>query len=175
MAHVFNLSAEELTTRFLAPLVAGRELEYEGHEWVARKTKVTVFEGPELSAADMGIGRGWGNVQRSCTEVTERILEQVRERAARHPALDPLQERLAGRLSAGPMELRAAIALADDLLDGRVSERLAVAEQAVWEMLYRDQAALVVDGAAVGRDRARELLLLADSWFGDGVWITRRA
>ena len=171
MAHVFNLSAEELTTRFLAPLVNGRELVYQELEWLPRKTTVTIYEGPELPVEQLGMGRGWGNVQRSGTDVTQRILEQARERLARHPSLDPLQERLSGRLSAGPMELSAVVALADDLLGGRVSERLAVAEQAVWEMVYRGQAALVVEGTAVDRDRARELLLLADSWFGDGVWI----
>jgi hypothetical protein len=176
IAHVFNLSAEELTARFLAPLVNGRDLVYEGLEWTARKTTVTVYEGPELGVEQLGIGRGWGNAQRSGTDVTERILEHTRERVARHPALDPLQERLSGRLSAGPMELRGVIALADDLLGGRVSERLAVAEQAVWEMLYREKVGLVVDGTAVlDRDRARELLLVADSWFGDGVWIESRS
>ncbi len=138
MTRAFNLTAEELTGRFLAPLVNGRELVYNDREWSPRKTTVTVYEAPELPVEQIGMGRGWGNVQRSGTDVTERILSRARGQKARHPALDRLQARLAGRLSAGPVTLGEVLVLADDLMHGsRVSERLAVAELAVWELLAR--------------------------------------
>ena len=106
MARAFNLTAEELTDRFLTPLVNGRGLIYNDREWTPRKTTVTIYEGPELPVEQMGMGRGWGNVQRGGTDVTERILRQARGQKARHPALDRLQARLAGRLSAGPVTAR---------------------------------------------------------------------
>lgn len=172
MARAFNLTAEELTGRFLAPLVNGRELIYNDREWLPRKTTVTIYEGPELPVEQMGMGRGWGNVQRNGTDVTDRILRQAREQTARHPALDRLQERLAGRLSGGPVTLGEVVALADDLTEGqRVSERLAVAELAVWELLQRGRAMLLADGVAVESEHWREVLLKSESWFCHAVCI----
>jgi len=175
MARAFNLSADELTRRFLAPLVNGRELIYEDREWTARKTTVTVYEGPELPIEQMGMGRGWGNVQRSGTDVTERVLQHAREQTARHPALDRLQERLAGRLSVGAIPIADVIGLADDLMGGRLSERLAVAELAVWEMLHHGRASLLEDGVTVEPERWQEVLLQSDSWLGEAVRIESRS
>jgi hypothetical protein len=176
MARAFNLTAAELTDRFLAPMVNGRELIYNDREWSPRKTTVTIYEGPELPVEQMGMGRGWGNVQRSGTDVTERILRQARGQTARHPALDRLQERLAGRLSASPVTLGEVLALADDLMDAsRVSERLAVAELAVWELLARGEGSLLADGVAVEPERRQEVLMRSESWLGGAVCIERRA
>jgi len=176
MARAFNLTAEELTARFLAPLVNGRELIYNDREWSPRKTTVTIYEGPELAVEQMGMGRGWGNVQRSGTDVTDRVLSQAREQTARHPALDRLAERLAGRLSAGPVALGEVVVLADDLMEGRlVSERLAVAERAVWELLQGGRATLLADGVAVSGERWREVLTRSGSWLQEDVWIESRS
>ncbi len=175
MARAFNLTAEELTGRFLAPLVNGRELVYNDREWLPRKTTVTIYEGPELPVEQIGMGRGWGNVQRSGTDVTERILSRARERVARHPALDRLQERLATSLEAGPVRLAEVVVLADDLMgDRRVSERLAVAELAVWELLQGDRGTLRADGVVVQAERWQEVLLRFGSWRGEAVCVQRR-
>lgn len=177
LASVFNLSDEELTRRFLAPLVNGRELVHEGQEFQPRKTRVTIIEGPELPVEQMGMGRGWGNVQRGGTDVTERLLRQARAQTARHPALDPLLERLAGRMAAGPAPLPEVVALTDELMPGRlVSERLAVAEQAVWELLHGGRGALSsVDGGEVEPERWRETLVLSESWLGGAVRVESRS
>jgi hypothetical protein len=174
LARAFNLSAEELTRRFLAPLVNGRELIYNDREWSPRKTTVTVYEGPELPVERMGMGRGWGNVQRSGTDVTERVLRDAREQTSRHPALDRLEERLAGRLSVGAIPIAEVVGLADDLMGGRLSERLAVAELAVWEMLHHGRARLLEDDVVVAQERWQELLLRSDSWLSEGVCIESR-
>ena len=176
LARAFNLTEAELTARFLAPLVNGRELIYSDREWSPRKTKVTVYEGPELPVEQMGLGRGWGNVQRNGTDVTDRILAQARAQTARHPALDRLQERLTGRMSVGAVPLADVVGLADQLMDGhRVSEQLAVAETAVWEMLHGERASLLDDDSVVEPARWQELLLRSDSWLGAGVRILSRS
>jgi hypothetical protein len=175
MARAFNLTPDELTRRFLAPLVNGRELIYEDREWLPRKTTVTVYEGPELAVEQMGMGRGWGNVQRSGADVTERVLRHAREQTARHPVLDRLQERVVGRLSVGAIPIAEVIGLADDLMGGRLSERLAVAELAVWEMLHHGRASLLDDGVLVAPERWQEILLRSDTWLGGGVWIESRS
>ena len=73
-ARAFNLSEEELSRRFLAPLRAGQTLAYGDREWEPAKTKLTIYEGRELGPEEIGLGRGWQNVARSGTEVTERML-----------------------------------------------------------------------------------------------------
>src|SRR5262249_47940544 len=128
----------------------------------------------ELPLERMGMGRGWGNVQRSGTDVTERVLRQARVQTSRHPALDRLEERLAGRLSVGAIPIAGVIALADRLMGGRLSERLAVAELAVWEMLHQGRACLLEDDVVVGQERWQELLLRSDSWLRGGVCIESR-
>jgi hypothetical protein len=143
MARAFNLSEQEVTGRFLAPLMAGRPLIYEDREWDPRKVRLTVIEGPELSMGEMGMGRGWANAERSGSDVTERLMGRLVTQAPRPEALDRLKERIAGRLDAGPLTLHRVVAMAGELMDGRrASERLAVAEQAVWELLHEHASVL---------------------------------
>jgi hypothetical protein len=149
MTRAFNLSEQELTARFLAPFAAGQTVHYADRDWEPRKAKLTVYEGPELRPEEIGMGRGWANVTRHGTDVTDRTVGNVRTETARDPALDRLRERVLGRLAAGPAALREVVPLADDLLPGhRASERLALAEIAVWELLHQQQVELVAGEGA---------------------------
>jgi hypothetical protein len=78
----FNLGDERLWLEFLAPLMAGKEFLVEGHDFIPRQTRLTVFEGPELRGDQLGMGRGWQNVERTATDVTERVLTRAREHVA---------------------------------------------------------------------------------------------
>lgn len=136
-ARAFNLSEEELSRRFLAPLRAGQTLAYGDREWEPAKTKLTIYEGRELGPEEIGLGRGWQNVARSGTEVTERMLGTAPARAPRPPEVDRLKERILGRLTAGPQTLAEVVQMADELLPGaRPSQRLSAAELTVWELLH---------------------------------------
>ena len=98
---------------------------------------MTVLEGPELRLDELGMGRGWPNAQRAGTDVTERLLGRAREQARRAPELERLKERIAGRIDAGPLSLNRVVVLTAELMPGRrASERLSIAETAVWEMLH---------------------------------------
>ena len=156
-ARAFNLGAEEVETRFLKPLRAGKVFEYEGKEWDPRKTKLKVYEAPELAAHQLGMGRGWQTVEKEGREVTATMLagggsgvteapEQTagaRPQAQRPPVTDQLHERLIGRLSAGPVTLPEVIAIATDLMpESDVDERAAVSAQAIWELLREGNAQL---------------------------------
>ena len=146
----FNLSDERLWRGFLAPLMAGADFTVEGQDFTPRKTRLKVYEGPELRADQLGMGRGWQNVERSATDVTERVLDEARQHvaakqttAAPRPDWDVLRERLIGRLSAGPVTFEELVAMASDLMpESSAGEQLAAAERAALEVLRGGAAQL---------------------------------
>jgi hypothetical protein len=178
VSRAFNLGERELRDRFLLPLASGRPLVYADREWEPRKTKVTVYEAPELRPDEIGMGRGWANVTRSGSDVTERLLAELRSGPDRPPALGPLKERMLDHLADGPLALADAVGMADDLLDGhRASERLAVAERAVWELLHEGALELLADrdSPPVGRDAWEPLLLSWTAWSSEAPVFVRAA
>jgi hypothetical protein len=137
VARAFNLQEQEVAVRFLNPLLAGRPINYSDHDWDPKKTKLTVLEGPELRLEEIGMGRGWGNAQRSAIDVTERLIARARELTKRAPELDRLKQRIVGRIDAGPLPLNRVVVLTAELMAGRrASDRLSLAEIAVWELLH---------------------------------------
>jgi hypothetical protein len=164
----FNLSEQRLWLEFLAPLMAGRDFSIEGHEFVPRQTRLKVYEGPELRPDQLGMGRGWQNVERTAADVTDRVLVRAREHSAAgaggaQPAaataaaptaassaaavsaasVDLLRERLIGRLSAGPIASAELLAIAAELMPGGdEQQRIAAVGRAVWALLERDAAQL---------------------------------
>jgi hypothetical protein len=165
VARAFNLSAEELQRRFVGPLRAGRTIAHADREWTAAKTRLTIYEGRELGPEEIGLGRGWGNVLRSGTDVTQRMLNAAPARADRPEEVDRLKERLLGRLSAGPIPLAEMVALAHDLPPGaRASHRLGLAELAVWELLHQGAAELQGPAGVIERGEWERTLLSWAAW-----------
>jgi hypothetical protein len=157
----FNLNDQRLWLEFLAPLMADEEFSVEGHDFIPRQTRLTIYEGPELRSDQLGMGRGWQNVQRSASDVTARVLASAREHVAASDqtaaadatpskptpasaaAADLLRERLIGRLSAGPIAGHELLSIAAELMpDSAEIERLETVRQAVWALLERDAAQL---------------------------------
>jgi hypothetical protein len=154
----FNLTDRRLWLEFLAPLMADKEFSVEGHEFVPRQSRLTIYEGPELRPDQLGMGRGWQNAERSASDVTERVLARTREHVAANAqtaaadatpppttaaSVDLLRERLIGRLSAGPITGQELCSIAAELMpDSGENERLESARQAVWALLERDAAQL---------------------------------
>ena len=97
----FNMNEQQLSARFLAPLLADQEFTYEGHDWAPRKTRIRIFEGPELQTYQLGMGRGWQEVERKYTDVTEAVLEAARGRTRAAPA-QPAAAQPAARAAAPP-------------------------------------------------------------------------
>jgi len=166
VARAFNLTAEDLDRHFVAPFLARRVLVYGEREWLPGKTKLTIYEGRELRPDEIGMGRGWGNVTRTGSDVSEQMLKRAPAAGAgRAPELVRLKERLVGRLGAGPVALGEAVALADDLLPGRrASERLGLAELAVWELLHERAADLLSGGEELAREEWERRLLDWRTW-----------
>ena len=107
-----------------------------------------------MPAEERGLGRGWSTVTRSGEDVTASLLVAATESS-------PLAELKRELLQGAPLTLSEALTHDPGL---RVSERLAVAEQAVWELLHEERLVLVSDGAPVAREQWQSLLLDWASW-----------
>lgn len=144
----FNLGERELWTRFLAPLMADKDFTLEGHDFTPRKTRIAIYDGPELRPDQLGIGRGWQNVERTGSDVTGEVLARAREhagatRTTAPPTWEALRERAIGRLSAGPVSFDEIVAMAANLMpDSTAGEQLAAGERAAVELLRSGAAQL---------------------------------
>ena len=128
-ARAFNLEREELERRIVQPWVGGATVELQEHRFTPEKAKLTIYEGRELAASEMGLGRGWANVTRVGSEVTSQLLEASRSSASNQ--LDDLLAALSSRR--GPLTLAEAIAIAAELAPG------VNAEQAIWQLLTEER------------------------------------
>ena len=177
VARAFNLTREELDARFTAPWVNGTAVEHEDRRWSPERARMTIYEGPALRPDEIGMGRGWATVGKTATEVTEAVLAQ----AQRGP-----QDRLA--VEAFKSEVVAAAATAITFAEvmaraqigyplWRASERLALAEQAVWELLHQRRL-LISDGdGPVAPERWQAVLISWSTWVdgGPGAPVLRAA
>jgi hypothetical protein len=69
-ARVFNLEADELRWRVLAPWAGGGQVALGGQEWDPRDSTLTILEGPALAPPDLAHGRGWDRALRTARDVT---------------------------------------------------------------------------------------------------------
>jgi len=164
VTRAFNLNRGELDARVLGPWAAGASVELNERSWSPDKARLTIYEGPELRTEDIGLGRGWANVTRDGEDVTDRLLAE----AHRPSAVELFKEQILARL---PIELPALVELAGEQHQlARASERLALAEQAVWELLHEGRATLRTQmGATVERDQWQETLLSWATWTDSGL------
>lgn len=150
----FNLSEQRLWVEFLAPLMADAAFSVEGHEFIPRQTRLKVYEGEQLRPDQLGMGRGWQNVERTASDVTARVLARAREHTAQtrperaQPAAAELvRERLIGRLAAGAISAPEVLAITAELMpQADAGEQRELARRAVWELLERDLAQLTPSG-----------------------------
>ena len=160
VARAFNLTREQLDLRVLMRWVDGKPVELEDRHWSPGRAKLTVYEARQLAGDELGLGRGWSAVAGSGQDVTTRVLQEARRRS---DVPDGLKERLLARLEQGAVALNEVVELAD-APSGRASDRLAVAEQAAWELLHEGRVSLARDGTALGPDEWRSALLSWRTW-----------
>jgi hypothetical protein len=156
VARAFNLSEDELQARILVPWMRGNSVELEERRFSPDRARLTIYEGPAVATEDRGLGRGWSTVTRDGVEVTTRVLAAARGLV---PQVSELKQRL---LENAPLSLRQAVSLAGE--SGRPSERLAAAEQAVWELLHEGRLTIERAGGPVPAEQWESLLLAWESW-----------
>jgi hypothetical protein len=164
VARVFNLSRQELDHRFARPWVSGTVIEHEDRRWAPERARLTVYEGPELRPDEIGMGRGWATVGKTSKEVTETVLAEAQRGARADTAVQTFKTMLQ-TAAATPIGFGDVMELAIRVYpQWRASERLALAEQAVWEMLHHGQ--LVLNGAdgPVAAEQWQPILLRWSTW-----------
>jgi hypothetical protein len=157
VARAFNLSGEELQRRFVRPWLEGRMIEWGEHRFSPEKARLAIYEGRALATDEIGMGRGWGNVTRTGSDVTDRVLE-----AARDPSLEQLKAEIETRV---PLTLRDVLGLANARwAERRASERLALSELAVWELLHQRRVRMSRDGQPVAPEEWQPIILAWETW-----------
>jgi len=163
VARSFNLSREELQRQFLGPWVTGRSIEFDERRWSPEKARLKIYEGPTLRPEQIGMGRGWGNVEKDGKQVTDRLLAQAGQAlapSADADAVQRLKEEVARLAGAGAISIPHVLALAGaHYPSSRVSDRLALAERAIWELLHQDRIVMVRGGEALAQDEWGPVLL----------------
>lgn len=166
LARAFNLTAQELHSRVLEPWLAGRRFQLQERSWDPERARLTVIEGPELRVDEIGLGRGWASATRTGSDVTAAVLAQPQTDS------EALKADIAARCAQGPLTLDQVIARAGP--DGmRASARLALAEQAVWELLHAGAVRLSRDGETLAADAWQPTLLRFSAWQDPALMLER--
>ncbi len=168
VARVFNLPREELDTRFVRLWAGGTTIRYEDQSYLPDKGQIRVFEGPEIRREEMGMGRGWANVGRTCQEVTETVLAEAERGTETRSAVETFKAMLRGAART-PMTFAEVMALASGEHPGRrASECLAMAEQAVWELLHQGRLTLATSAGLVAPEAWEAIVLSWSTWIEAG-------
>jgi hypothetical protein len=166
VARAFNLTLEELRARIVSPWVAGQMVDWGDRRWAPERARLTIYEGPALRPDEIGMGRGWANATRHGEDVTARVLSQAQQPAAGDGSL---KQEILALCAAGPIDVRDTVALVGDRHpEWLVSARIAVAEQAIWELLHAGSATLRTDGRTVSDEQWQPSLLAWGTWSGQG-------
>jgi hypothetical protein len=154
----FNLTREELMARIVGPWVSGVPVEWGERRWNPEKARIAIYEGRNLGPEEIGLGRGWQNATRSGQEVTAQVLEEARV----PPALERFKEEVCAQ---APVALTKLVELAGESHpQARLSDRLALAEQAVWQLLHEQRLALRRDGEPLPSEDWGPTLLSWEAW-----------
>ena len=180
VTRALNLGAEELWARVVGPWVSDQEVELGDRRWSPARARLTIYEGPELRTEELGLGRGWSNATKSSHDVTTRVLSEARQArgaqqrgAADEPSVGACKQDVLSRCASEPVALAELVVLASERFQHRrVSARLALVEQSVWELLHEGRGMLLRAGAIsepIGREQWEAVLLAWDSWTPDST------
>ncbi|MBV8944064.1 MAG: hypothetical protein JO286_06875 [Solirubrobacterales bacterium] len=173
-ARAFNLTREELNARIVGPWVSGRSIELDERHWSPERARLTIYEGPLLPPDQLGMGRGWGNVTRAGEDVTGHLLAEASTAPAQSAPVVDVKYDVVGRCTGRPLPVGGVVELVRERYpQSRVSERLALAEQAVWELLHEGAVQLVRAGEPVARDDWQATLFSWETWSRETVTLLR--
>jgi hypothetical protein len=85
----FNQSEQQMRA-IAIPWAREEWVEVGERKWNSNQAKLTILEGPQLSMPQLAMSRGWRNAQRLGEDVTERVLEPLKQTSvAGAPAAEP--------------------------------------------------------------------------------------
>jgi hypothetical protein len=167
-ARGFNLTGEDLQSQIVVPWMAGQVVDWGDRRWAPERARVTIYEGPALRPDEIGLGRGWANAIRGGEDVTARVFADAQTSSSPDSSLAQFKQELLGLCSAGRIDLREAMRLASAVHpDWRVSDRLALAERAIWELLHAGSLSITTgsdEESPLGREQWQQVLLAWSTW-----------
>jgi hypothetical protein len=169
VARAFNLTAEELSDKVLNAWRRGDAIELGDHHYDPSKARITIYEGRELRADELGMGRGWPNAERTGEDVTEHVLAEGAPAAGPSgtplPALEQFKYDVLAQCGDGRIGLHQVMWMANSQYPGyRVSDRLALAERAVWELLHQGRLRMFSSSGVIDRSQWEATLLSWETW-----------
>lgn len=168
VARAFNLTREQLDERFAKPWVSGLAVEHEERRWSPDKARMTIFEGPQLRLDEIGMGRGWATVGKTSHEVTETVLAQAQRGAQSRSSIETFKAEIR-TAAATPITFPEVVELAvAEYPLWRASERLALAEQAVWELLHQGGLTLSGPDGPIEQERWQSIVISWSTWVQAG-------
>jgi hypothetical protein len=168
VARVFNLTRAEVDERFARPWVSGSAVEHDDRRWSPERARLTIYEGPELRSDEIGMGRGWATVGKTSREVTETVLAEAQRGPESRPAVEAFKTLIVDA-AATPITFGDVVELAvAEYPQWRASERLALAEQGVWELLHQGQLAIAGPGGLIERARWQPIVISWSTWTDEG-------
>jgi hypothetical protein len=169
-ARAFNLSEAKLERTIVRPWVRGEPFDLGDQEWHPQEGELEVYEGRELRPDEISMGRGWSAVQRTAEDVTERVIGRARsgsraEAASPDPTTVAFKEAVLEQCGDGRIGVHQVLWLANSRYPQlRVSDRLALAEQAIWELLHEGRLELIGPGGPIARPGWEPVLLSWETW-----------
>jgi hypothetical protein len=169
-AHVmrkFNMSSSELTSLILVPWCKGEIIEIEDHAYDPAHASLSIFEARELRLDELSMGRGWPNAMKYGEDVTTRMIKEAGSLdATQQTALESFKERVLAQCGSGRIGVHQVMWLANSEYPAvRASERLALAEQSIWELLYQGRLRmLTAAGTTVSPADWERVVLNWDTW-----------
>jgi hypothetical protein len=169
VAHAFNRSQAELDRILLDAWRRGEDVVFGDRRWPPASTRLKIYEGRSLTGPELSFGRGWTNAVKRADDVTDRLLAQPvpAARPAGAPALDPLRREILAQCRAARTPIHDVRATVDGWYpERRASDRLALAEEAVWGLLHEEQITLlrVADDEPVDQADWEAVLLDWQTW-----------
>jgi hypothetical protein len=181
--HAFNLTEPQLRATVIAPWLRNEVIEVAEQKWVPALTELTIVEGPELTNADLSLGRGWSVARRRGRDVTREMLEP----AAAAPVVAAAPAASGAPEALGDLARELLAMCADDVVSAheawrlasswhpgwRASDRLVAAEGAVRALLLGGYAQLcrgtraTATGNVVPGPDMEALLLGTETWSDD--------
>lgn len=168
VARSFNLSEAELTTKVLVPWSEGQLVKLGEREWEPARAKLTILEAPELRLDEIGMGRGWGNAIRQGADVTERVMAAAKAQPkpgapASSDAVTAFKAVVQAQCATAPIAINQVLWLANSRHpEWRVSERVALTERAVWELLH--EGGLTMVRRVAGDDGPTDVAAAKEEW-----------
>jgi hypothetical protein len=168
IAHAFNLSQAELDRTLLEDWRRRDEIDFGDRRWNPDRTQLKIYEGRLLQGPELSFGRGWTNAVKRGDDVTADQLARLGPVAgtggpgagtgsgtrggagtAAGPGavisagLDALRREILAQCRAAPIGVHQVLGLTNRWYpERRVSDRLALAEAAIWGLLHESLVGL---------------------------------